>query len=68
MIDLVDTIEGILDFVGNAERIKEDAILLQPIIQDLLKQVMECAYFISAYLRRDFAGKSTTDECVVASD
>ncbi|KAK7676703.1 hypothetical protein QCA50_020335 [Cerrena zonata] len=62
IIDLVTKIEATLDFVDDADKIKSDAILLRPIIEELLKQVAECATFICTYLQSSFASTSSPDQ------
>ncbi|KAK7684528.1 hypothetical protein QCA50_012475 [Cerrena zonata] len=59
IIDLVATIEATFGFIEDAEKIKEDAVPLRPIIEDLLKQVAECATFICTYLKPSFAKRAT---------
>ncbi|KAK7676720.1 hypothetical protein QCA50_020296 [Cerrena zonata] len=58
IIDLVATIEATFGFIEDAEKIKEDAIPLRPIIEDLLRQVAECATFICAYLQPSFTKRA----------
>ncbi|KAK7676695.1 hypothetical protein QCA50_020327 [Cerrena zonata] len=58
IIDLVATIETTFSFIHDVEKIEEDAIPLRPIIEDLLRQVTECATFICAYLRPSFTKRA----------
>ncbi|KAK7678115.1 hypothetical protein QCA50_018908 [Cerrena zonata] len=58
IIDLVATMETTFGFIEDAEKIKEDAIPLRPIIEDLLTQVAECATFICTYLQPSFAKRA----------
>ncbi|KAK7676711.1 hypothetical protein QCA50_020343 [Cerrena zonata] len=54
IIDLVVTMEATFGFIEDTRKIEEDAIPLRPIIEDLMKQVAECATFICAYLQPSF--------------
>ena len=55
------TIDGALNFVENADQLREKAVMLSPILDKILKQVAECALFICDYVghNHNFTGKCT---------
>ena len=56
ILDLVATMENTYSFVISADELKKYPVL-QDIIEQILKQTIECGYFIQDYTRRNFGGK-----------
>jgi hypothetical protein len=56
ILDLVTTMENTYSFVVSAEELKKYPIL-QDIVEQILRQTIECGYFIQDYTRRNFGGK-----------
>jgi len=52
---LVRTMEKAYSFVISADELKNHPVL-QDIIEQILKQTIECGYFIQGYARRGFGG------------
>lgn len=57
VLDLVTAMEDTYSFVASADRLKGDYDL-QDIVGQILKQTIECGFFIQEYTRRSFGGKS----------
>jgi hypothetical protein len=55
ILDLVTKMEETYSFVGSADELKKN-LVLQDIIEQILKQTIECGYFIQEYARRGFRG------------
>ena len=54
--ELVKTMEDAYSFVNMAEELKKNHVL-QTIIEQIVKQTIECGFFIQEYGRRHFAGE-----------
>ena len=55
ILDLVTAMEDALSFVVSADELKSHPVL-QDIMEEILKQTIECGYFIQVYTRRNFGG------------
>jgi hypothetical protein len=55
ILDLVTAIENTYSFVVSADELKSHPVL-QDIVEQILKQTIECGYFIQEYTRRNFGG------------
>jgi hypothetical protein len=55
ILGLVRTMEKTYSFVISAEELKRHPVL-QDIMEEILKQTIECGYFIQGYTRRSFGG------------
>jgi hypothetical protein len=55
ILDLVRAMENTYSFVVSADELKNHPVL-QDIIEQILKQTIECGYFIQGYTRRNFGG------------
>ena len=55
ILDLVRTMENTYSFVSSADELKNHTVL-QDIAEQILKQTIECGYFIQGYMRRSFGG------------
>lgn len=55
ILDLVTLMENIYSFVVSADELKKIPVL-QDIVEQILKQTIECGYFIQEYTRRNFKG------------
>ena len=55
ILGLVITMEETFSFVVSADELKSHPVL-QDIMEEILKQTIECGYFIQVYTRRDFGG------------
>jgi hypothetical protein len=55
ILDLVRTMENTYSFVVSADKLKNYPVL-QDIVEQILKQTIECGYFIHGYTRRSFGG------------
>ena len=55
ILNLVRAMKDTYSFVVSAEELKSHPVL-QEIIEEILKQTIECGYFIQAYTRRNFGG------------
>jgi hypothetical protein len=55
ILDLVRTMESAYSFVVSADELKDHPVL-QDIVEQILKQTIECGYFIQGYTRRRFGG------------
>ena len=53
ILDLVRAMENTYSFVVSAEELKSLPVL-QDIMEEILKQTIECGYFIQNYARRSF--------------
>jgi ABC-type amino acid transport substrate-binding protein len=55
ILDLVTAMEDTYSFVVSADELKQND-KLQDIINQILKQTIECGYFIQKYTRHSFGG------------
>jgi hypothetical protein len=55
ILDLVTTMEDTYSFVASADELKKNPVL-QSVVEQILKQTIECGYFIQEYTRRNFGG------------
>jgi hypothetical protein len=55
ILDLVTAMENTYSFVVSANELKQND-KLQDIINQILKQTIECGYFIQEYTRHTFTG------------
>ena len=55
ILDLVTAMEDTFSFVVSADELKSHPAL-QDIMEEILKQTIECGYFIQVYTRRNFGG------------
>ena len=55
ILGLVTTMEDTFSFVVSADELKSHPVL-QDIMEEILKQTIECGYFIQVYTRSDFGG------------
>ena len=55
ILDLVTAMEETFSFVVSADELKSHPVL-QDIMEEILKQTIECGYFIQVYTRRNFGG------------
>jgi hypothetical protein len=55
ILDLVGTMENTYSFVISAEELRSYPVL-QDIVEQILKQTIECGYFIQGYMGRNFGG------------
>ena len=55
ILDLVRAMENTYSFVVSADELKSRPVL-QDIMEEILKQTIECGYFIQGYTRRNFGG------------
>jgi hypothetical protein len=55
ILDLIRAMENAYSFVVSADELKNHPVL-QDIIEQILKQTIECGYFIQGYARRNFGG------------
>jgi hypothetical protein len=55
ILDLVRTMDTTYSFVVSADELKNHPVL-QDIVEQILKQTIECGYFIQGYTRRGFGG------------
>lgn len=55
ILGLVTTMENTYSFVVSADELKSHPVL-QDIVERILKQTIECGYFIQGYTRRNFGG------------
>ena len=55
MVDLIRAMENAYSFVVSADELKNNHVL-QDVIEQILKQTIECGYFIQGYARRNFGG------------
>jgi hypothetical protein len=55
ILDLVKTMEKTYSFAASVDELKNNSDL-QNIIVLILKQTIECGYFIQEYTRRNFGG------------
>jgi hypothetical protein len=56
VLALVTTMEDAYSFVVQADELKENSVL-QDIVAQILKQTIECGYFIQDYTRHSFGGE-----------
>jgi hypothetical protein len=55
ILDLIRAMENAYSFVVSADELKNHPVL-QDIIEQILKQTIECGYFIQGYARHNFGG------------
>jgi hypothetical protein len=55
ILDLVTTMEDIYSFVTSMNELKKNRVL-QDIVEQILKQTIECGYLIQEYIRHNFGG------------
>ena len=55
ILNVVREMEKTYSFAVSADKLKSHPIL-QDIMEEILKQTIECGYFIQGYTRRKFAG------------
>ena len=55
ILDLVRTMENTYSFVVSVDKLKNYPVL-QDIVEQILKQTIECGYFIQGYTRCSFGG------------
>ena len=55
ILGLVRAMTGAYSFVGCANDLKSHPVL-QKVIEEILKQTIECGYFIQSYIRRNSGG------------
>jgi hypothetical protein len=55
ILDLVKTMEDTYSFVDSMDELKKNCIL-QDIVEQILKQTIECSHFIQEYMRHNFGG------------
>jgi hypothetical protein len=55
ILDLVKAMDITYSFVVSADELKNHPVL-QDIMEQILKQTIECGYFIQGYTRRNFGG------------
>jgi len=55
ILDLVATIEDTYSFVAAVDELRENRVL-QDVVEQILKQTIECGYFIQQYMRHNFGG------------
>jgi len=53
ILDLIRTMENTYSFMVSVDELKSH-IFLQDIVEQILKQMIECGYFIQEYTRRNF--------------
>jgi hypothetical protein len=59
--DLVRTMEDLYSFVALTDELAENHVL-QDIVEQILKQTIECGFFIQEYSRRNFGGMWQGDD------
>ena len=55
ILDLIRAMENTYSFMISTDELKNHPVL-QDIIEQILKQMIECGYFIQGYARRNFGG------------
>ena len=55
ILDLVATMEDTYSFVDSMDELKKNRVL-QDVVEQILKQTIECGYFIQEYMRHNFGG------------
>jgi hypothetical protein len=55
ILGLITAMEDTFSFVVSADELKSHPVL-QDIMEEILKQTIECGYFIQVYMRRNFGG------------
>jgi hypothetical protein len=58
---LVRTMEDTYSFVALVDELKKNPVL-QDVVEQILKQTIECGFFIQEYARRNFASKCKESE------
>jgi hypothetical protein len=54
--DLVQTMDEIYSFVTSTDKLKKSDVL-QDVVEQILKQTIECGFFIQGYMRHNFLRK-----------
>jgi hypothetical protein len=54
--DLIRTMEETYSFVAMADKLQQNPVL-QDIVEQILKQTIECGWFIQTYAQHSFGGK-----------
>ncbi|KIL54678.1 hypothetical protein M378DRAFT_92097 [Amanita muscaria Koide BX008] len=65
--DLVRTMEILYSFVALTDELAENRVL-QDIVEQILKQTIECGFFIQEYSRRNFGGRAIVQPFSGADD
>jgi hypothetical protein len=55
ILDLLTTMEDTYSFIVSVDELKKSPVL-QDIVEQILKQTIECGYFIQEYARHNFGG------------
>ena len=55
ILDLVVTMEDTYSFVDSMDELRKNHVL-QDIVEQILKQTIECSYFIHEYMQHNFGG------------
>jgi hypothetical protein len=55
ILDLVTMMEDTYSFVDSMDELRKNRVL-QNIVEQILKQTIECGYFIQEYMRHNFTG------------
>jgi hypothetical protein len=66
ILDLVNAMEKTYSFAVSADELKNYPVL-QDIIILILKQTIECGYFIQEYTRHNFGGMSQVHWCMMVA-
>ncbi|KAF8239905.1 hypothetical protein L208DRAFT_1449630 [Tricholoma matsutake] len=65
--DLITTMDDIYSFVTVADDLKKNKVL-QDTVEQILKQTIECAFFIKEYAQRNFGVRAVTQPFLETSD
>lgn len=55
--------DDVYSFVKSADSL-EKSMVLQDIVQQILKQTIECGFFIQDYMRHNFGGEFLASRCL----
>ena len=66
ILGLIMAMEDTYSFVISMDELKENRVL-QDIVEQILKQTIECGYFIREYMRHDFGGMWRNCVCNAAA-
>jgi hypothetical protein len=55
ILDLITTMEDTYSFMDSMDELRKNRVL-QDIVEQILKQTIECGYFIQEYMRHNFRG------------
>jgi hypothetical protein len=55
IVDLITKMEDTYSFVASTDELKKN-LVLQNVVKQILKQTIECGYFIQTYARHNFGG------------